>query len=164
MAAALAQEDGIFLASYHYLCVEPVNLFADKSAVYLQALMRDQLSQAEQQTLIDSLNQHLADEQLMIVLGVSQRWYLRLIEPDDITTHSIQAAQGKNILEVMPEGNEKAKWHRRFCEWQMLLQNHPVNVARRAKGEATVDALWCWDEQAPTFWHRLKKCIHKLWP
>jgi hypothetical protein len=73
-----------------------------------------------------------------------QRWYVRLDRLPDIETVPLSQAAGRNVRDLLPKGNEAAHWHRLFNEIQMLLFAHPVNEAREARGELTVNSLWLW--------------------
>jgi hypothetical protein len=44
----------------------------------------------------------------------------------------------------MPAGAGAASFHRLQSEIQMLLHEHPVNEARRQRGQLVINTLWLW--------------------
>jgi hypothetical protein len=42
----------------------------------------------------------------------------------------------------LPDGRDAAAWNRLLTEIQMTWHTHPVNEAREARGEATVNSVW----------------------
>src|SRR5258706_98729 len=64
-------------------------------------------------------------------------------------TRGPAAALGKPLLAFMPSGTDAARWQRWQNETQMLLFEHPVNVAREAAGRAPVNGVWVWGGGEP---------------
>ena len=46
------------------------------------------------------------------------------------------------IYPHLPSGEDAAKWRRWLSEMQMLLHDHPVNIAREARGCVPVTGIW----------------------
>ncbi|MFN3786209.1 MAG: hypothetical protein ACK4RS_05155, partial [Thiothrix sp.] len=91
--------------------------------------------------LLQTLNQHLAEDGLQLVARHPQRWYLlgeRLCE-SPLRTVPLSQALGQGIFPLLPQG-EKRYWHRLLNEIQMLLHSSAV---------ANVNALWLWGVSDP---------------
>ncbi|MCZ7655242.1 MAG: hypothetical protein M5R42_14705 [Rhodocyclaceae bacterium] len=51
---------------------------------------------------------------------------------------------GRTIEPFLPQGDDAREWRRFINEAQVLLHNHPINMAREAEGRPTVNSLWPW--------------------
>jgi hypothetical protein len=127
---------------------EPGEAFwARADPVHLR-LMRDRLivvpsaaiglSADEADRLVEALNRHFGE-----------RFSLRLIEADRwcVQIESGVAFQSGPSLEMAgrpADATMPAEWRALLNEAQMLLHAHPVNEAREARGEPTVNSLWLW--------------------
>ena len=110
----------------------------------------------EARELVKTLNAELGNQVFHFFPGVSYRHCLvwrdgqlgmQLTPPHDIT--------GRSILEFLPKG-EGAEGLRRLMEdSQAIFHDHPVNVARRHRGEAAISSIWLWGAgkrpQIPSF-------------
>jgi len=139
---ALLGDDGIPGESY-WLRADPVTI----------RLMRNQLvlladsaapSAAEAAEFVDALNQHFAPDGLQFSAPHPHRWYLRLPAAPRLHTHGLAQANGRNIQHFLPSGEESARWRKLLNETQMLLHQHPLNVAREAEGRLPVNSVWLW--------------------
>ena len=106
------------------------------------------ISTAEADELIRALNEKFADEAFKYYTGFCYRHCLvwkngttqlgGLIPPHDIS--------GRKIGDYLPntEAAEPiARMMRQACD---ILENHPVNMARAARGEAPANGIWLWGE------------------
>lgn len=118
---------------------------------YAQKTMCDysagEISTAEAKELIEFLDKHLSTQNLQFFAGVSYRHCLRrkrgttgavLTPPHDISDRKItdylpQGAYADELLSLMMRSNE-------------LLENHPVNLARKAQGKNPANSIWLWGE------------------
>ncbi len=138
----VAPEDVTFRTNLVCLSDEPN--FADKTMIDFSA---GEISTQEADILIRDLQQVFTDPALQLYRGISYRHCLVkkqgqtgtvLTPPHDITGkpvagHLPQGRYGSELLDLM----EKA---------HALLQNHPVNEARRKKGLRPANAIWFWGE------------------
>ena len=53
-----------------------------------------------------------------------------------------RATFGQPLHAALPAGRDAAVWNRLLTEIQMTWHAHPVNEAREARGEATVNSVW----------------------
>jgi hypothetical protein len=70
------------------------------------------------------------------------RWFL--ITPADwqLETVPLEAAWRSALQDVLPAGRDAQQWSRLLNEIQMAWHQHPVNEAREARGEATINSVW----------------------
>ncbi|MBF0344822.1 MAG: cofactor-independent phosphoglycerate mutase [Nitrospirae bacterium] len=124
------------------------------------------ISTAEAGALIDSLNEHLADNQVSFYPGVSYRHLmllktqsseeaesyvsLKCTPPHDITGRAasvyLPAGLGdKLVLDLMYRSID-------------VLKDHPVNVKRKSEGKRAANSIWLWGQgrrpAMPTFKER----------
>lgn len=72
-------------------------------------------------------------------------WHVRGALLDDMPTASLERVTGQNLrhwLQAGAPGNARRTFARLQSEVQMLLYHHPVNEAREARRQATVNAFW----------------------
>jgi hypothetical protein len=139
IAAISAAFDG--LASGCWLRADPVNLTLQRDQLLLSGVLP---SGDEAQQLCASLNEYFAGQGMIFFAPHPQRWYLRLDVPPFIRTTPLPELLGRNIRGALPTGDDAAHWHRLFNEIQMLLYAHPVNDARDARGDSTINSVWLW--------------------
>jgi hypothetical protein len=84
----------------------------------------------------------LAAEMGAEFVRLGDRWFLRTARPWALTAQPLAAAFGQPLHAVLPEGRDAAVWNRLLTEIQMTWHSHPVNEAREARGEATVNSVW----------------------
>ncbi|HEX7111423.1 MAG TPA: phosphoglycerate mutase, partial [Mizugakiibacter sp.] len=81
------------------------------------------------------------------------RWHLRLpagaVLPAFATPEEVL---GADLFEHLPQGVEGRRWRQLFNEAQVILHQHPVNAARRARGAMPANSLWFWGGGAPPAW------------
>lgn len=121
-------------------CADPVCLQSGIDQVIMQPDL-PQLTAEQVDSLLQILNQHLAEDGLELVARHPQRWYLlgeRLRELP-LRTVPLSQALGQGIFPLLPQG-EKRYWHRLLNEIQMLLHSRAV---------ANVNALWLWGMSDP---------------
>ncbi|MDP2785877.1 MAG: hypothetical protein Q8O38_14995 [Sulfurimicrobium sp.] len=128
--------------THYWLRADPVHLGVERDQLVLSEASTFPLVQEEADALVATLNQHFAADGLHFVAPQAQRWYLRLARPPALTTHGLYQAAGRNIHPLLPAGQEAMRWRALLNEVQMLLFEHPVNVAREARGIAPVNSVW----------------------
>jgi len=142
IAALSLMADGIAPESHYWLRADPVHMGVERDQLVLSEASTFPLLQDEADALIASLNQHFASDGLYFVAPRAQRWYLRLARTPKLTTHGLYQAAGHNVHPLLPAGEEAMRWRALLNEVQMLLFEHPVNVAREARGIAPVNSVW----------------------
>ncbi|MDP3688935.1 MAG: phosphoglycerate mutase [Sulfurimicrobium sp.] len=136
--------DGIEAGNAYWLRADPIHLAVERDQLILTEGSTFSLSQAESVNLIATLNQHFSADGLHFCASHPLRWYLRLDRPPAISTQPIYKVAGHNIHSHLPHGPEELRWRSLINEVQMLLFEHPVNIAREKRGEVPINSVWPW--------------------
>ncbi|PWB48902.1 MAG: phosphoglycerate mutase [Nitrosomonadales bacterium] len=139
-----ALADGIDAGNGYWLRADPVHLAVERDQLILTESTTFALSPAESDHLIDTLNRHFSADDLHFYAPHPLRWHLRLETPPPITTQPLYQVAGHNIHPHLPRGADELRWRALINEVQMLLFEHPVNVARESRGEAPINSVWPW--------------------
>ena len=105
---------------------------------------RLRLSGEESDALLAVVNRHLAPDGLTLSAPHPPRWYLRVPRQLRIRTTPTEAARGRSVDALLPQGADALLVHGWVNEIQMLLHEHPINAAREARGALAVNSLWLW--------------------
>ncbi|MBQ4610128.1 MAG: cofactor-independent phosphoglycerate mutase [Clostridia bacterium] len=107
----------------------------------------DEISTEEARELVEYVARHLNTDDMKLYTGISYRHCLvikdaqvgtDLTPPHDIT--------GKPVRGCLPKGRYGERLTKFMVESHELLKNHPVNLARIAKGENPANTCWFWGE------------------
>jgi len=140
-----AENSDLVLAGKDYwLRADPVHLRIEQNHILLADSQMFKISVKESNQLADIVNQHFAEDELVFLPLSPDRWYVRMEKAPNIQLHTISQIAGTNINNFLPSGEDKAIWHNRFNEIQMLLHEHPINQARQDRGELAINSLWFW--------------------
>lgn len=105
----------------------------------------DEISTEEADALIKTLNEKLSDESRHFYTGVSYRHCLIWNGADDsydfARPHNII---GEKIGKYLPDAALAGGYRKLMEEGTALLEHHPVNEARRARGLKPANAIWLW--------------------
>lgn len=130
------------------LCADPVFMRSGIDSVTLD-LQPPELDEKSTAALLASLNQHLAQDGLVLKALHPQRWYLYRLDEcfqhDLPLTTPLSEVGTANAFPYLPQSADKY-WTQLFNEIQMLLYSHPVNQAREGSGLLPVNGLWFWGE------------------
>ena len=143
-AAAICQSVQQLHLDGFCLRADPVNLQADMNSAVLRAHQELRLDPDEAEQLVSSVNEHLREDGLQLIMGQPHHWYLRLNEVPDLQTSPLPSLLFQDINPHLPRGGRAGEWRRRLNEIQMLLYDHPVNRQREESGRLTVNSLWIW--------------------
>lgn len=144
VAPITLRADGIEPELYYWLRVDPVNLRVSRDRLILADSQSFSLSQAEAEALTSTLNQHFASEGWQFLSPRPDHWYLRLEQAPALETQSLANAAGGYVDAHQPGGKDAQYWRSITNEIQMLFHEHPVNLAREARGELPVNSAWLW--------------------
>ena len=144
IAPITLRADGIEPAQHYWLRVDPVHLRVSRDRLILADSQSFSLSQAEAEALTSTLNQHFASEGWQFLSPAPDRWYLRLEQAPALETQSLANAAGGYVDAHQPGGKDAQYWRGITNEIQMLFHEHPVNLAREARGELPVNSAWLW--------------------
>lgn len=126
----------------YWLRADPVYLHLLRDRIVLPQPVVEDVSVAEAQAMVATLNQHFAD--LRFYAPHPQRWYVRVAQPPSLVTCEPLAAVGYDIRQHMPQGGDGKAWINLLNEIQMLLHQHPVNQQREDEGKFPINGLWAW--------------------
>ncbi len=135
--------EGIDPGKNAWLCADPVHLRFSRNTLVVGGAAELELAGHEAEQLVAALNAHLADFGEFLAPH-PRRWYLRAKRAPRIATHSLSSVTGRTLEPFLPLGEEARDWRRLINEAQVLLHNHPLNVAREAAGRPMANSLWPW--------------------
>lgn len=140
VAALTALVDGLAAESGAWLRADPVHLQMQRDRTLVVAAPALDLGADEATQLVAALNAHFAGDGITLAAPHPARWYLQHEDAARVTAHNLSAVAGRPLPRWQPGG----RWHRWITESQMLLHEHPVNVAREARGAAAINSLLPW--------------------
>ena len=127
----------------YWLYATPVHLMLQRDTFSLAAPVPLSLDTDEADALTAALNQHFASDGLAFIWH-ENTWFLSLPTHPQISSTAPQAAINKDISAYLPTGEGATKWASFTNEIQMLLFDHPVNIAREAKRLPAINSIWCY--------------------
>lgn len=122
---------------------DPVHLHLGRDSLTLVPPDAMQIASDEAAALCAALSAHF-EGKTQFVPASPARWCARLSAPETFTDASALARAGYDVDERLRSGEVPAAWHAFLNEAQMLLHAHPVNEAREARGERTINSVWLW--------------------
>ncbi|HEX7972141.1 MAG TPA: hypothetical protein VF501_07995 [Thiobacillus sp.] len=143
LAPITLEADGGVAGDAYWLRADPVHLRVMRDRIVLTDCSALDLSQREADALAATISRHFGTELSPAPLR-PQRWYVRLPHAPRLTTTSLSVAVGRDIDPLLPQGADAMHYRARLNELQMLLHDHPVNLAREARGALPVNSLWLW--------------------
>lgn len=142
--AALAwQQAGNEAGSAYWLYAAPVHLVLQRDSFSLAAPVPLPLESDEIDALTAALNKHFRADDLKFFWHENM-WFLRLENNPDIETATPEAALNKHVGAYLPTGEGAMQWAKFTNEIQMLLFEHPVNLAREVKRLPAINSIWCY--------------------
>jgi hypothetical protein len=96
--------DGGMPGEQAWLRADPCHLRVGRDRIKLGDASTFELSREEAEALIESLNQHFAEDGLRFFPMQAERWYLRMENLPQIETTPIVAARGQDIDPLLPRG------------------------------------------------------------
>ena len=125
------------------------------------------ISSQEAEILIDFLNKELGNDKIAFFPGVSYRHLLKITNGDkhiDCTPpHDVPGTPAAEVMvqALIPQAEETAELvNKLIIRSQELLENHPVNLKRKAEGKDPANSIWPW---SPGYKPRMKK-LSELYP
>ena len=125
-------------------CARPVHLLTAIDHLQL-APGRLVMDEAESARLVGDINRHLEGSGFRLhFAGASGDWLLECTQPLECTSVEPEEASGRNLRDLMPAGRDGARVRSLVNEIQMLLHEHPVNLARAERRLSTINSIWLW--------------------
>jgi hypothetical protein len=141
-AAHAAREDGIEVLDLAWGQLTPVHWHVGRDEIVLTDPEALQLDAAESRALLESVRELFESEGFGLAWGAPLRWYAAHESLVELPTASLDRVVGRNVDRWLPEGAQARLLRRLQNEVQMLLHTHPVNEAREARGELSVNSFW----------------------
>ena len=111
-----------------------------------QVVMADpahlRLSDEESQQLLQAMQPFLQEDGLQVTWHSALLWHVQGTLLAELPTVSLDRVIGQSVKDWMPQHPAARPLQRLQSEMQMLLYNHPVNDAREARRQHTVNAFW----------------------
>lgn len=105
------------------------------------------ISEGDAAAIVGTLKDHLDSEQFTFHVGKSYRHLLVWHEgPDEIALTPPHDIMGQAFDAFLPSGEAADPLIALMKDAMRLLENHPVNEARRRRGEPAVAVFWPWGE------------------
>lgn len=145
MAAITRQHDAGDAALHQWLRADPAHVRPDINGARVLAIGELGLTPAEAEALLQPLRPVFGDAGFPISAPVPSRWYLALpLESKPPVFSPPETVLGDDLLAHLPEGPDGRRWRALLNEAQVILHNHPVNLARVAAGKPAVNSLCFW--------------------
>jgi hypothetical protein len=121
-----------------------VHYVAGREDVALGSLHDFNVSEDEAAQLIAALNAHFAQDGLTWFAIAPRQWLVSV--PGKLAVQTVDPWAGVNMPArfVPMQGADARRLRKWTTEAQMILFEHPVNVARQARGERAVNSVWMW--------------------
>jgi len=143
LAPITLEADGGTAGDAYWLRADPVHLRVMRDRIVLADSSALNLSQQEADALAATIGQHFGDALRPVPLH-PEHWYVQFPDPPRLITTPVSVATGRDIDPLLPQGADARPLRSQLNELQMLLHEHPLNLAREARGELPVNSLWLW--------------------
>lgn len=100
------------------------------------------VARAELAELEPTIGAHLRTAGMQLVTTSHDDWLVHSEHALDVQTATPESAAGGPLEDAMPRGRDAPALRRLMTELQMLLHEHPVNVARARRGVPEINAAW----------------------
>jgi hypothetical protein len=125
-----------------WLLATPMHVAAGLTDLTPMALEGESaLQDEEREELAAVLVPHLRDAGFELHVGAGGAWLLRSERLLDVVTAAPATAVIQGLDAAMPQGRDSAVLKRLLTELQMLLHEHPVNVARARRGAGAIGRI-----------------------
>ena len=98
------------------------------------------------QSSVQEVLDHYLDCPIIPIPPIGASWLIGTEAFTSLKTSSVELAKGRNIDIWMPQDTDQKgiarKWRQMQNEIQMIWHDHPVNVARLARGELPINSVW----------------------
>lgn len=121
----------------------PVHLILQRDTFSLAEPTPLMLEKSESDALSLMLNTHF-ESQGYGFFWHQNCWLLSLALDPQIETKAPQLAINKDVRAFLPTGQGAKNWASFVNEVQMLLFEHPVNIAREINNQPAVNSIWCY--------------------
>jgi hypothetical protein len=139
------------------LLAEPIHLRVQNDGLTMIGLAAAPVTTAEAHAIVATLNRHFAPDGVRFGVLSDSCWLLLVDRPVHVDTTPSCMLDGRAVFEHQPRGEHAPLLRQIMNEAQMLLHEHPINLARANQGVLGVSGIWLWGEGA------LPECSHRHW-
>lgn len=140
VAPLTARADGLQAGNAFWLRLDPAYLEVGMGGLMLRPAEELGLAPDEAAALAADLRRLGLD----LRAPVPTRWYLSLPAAPRMATVPLDRVAGEYLSAHLPSGPDASRLMSLVNEAQMVLHEHPVNLAREGRGQAPVNGLWLW--------------------
>ena len=130
----------------HWMRADPVFARVERDSLVLHHAAALAISADEARDLVATLRTHFEADGLAFHVPRPDRWYVRVPADELPATTPLPEAIGHDVFRRLPRGRGRINWATAITEAQMMLSGHAVNVAREARRQPPVNAVWFWGE------------------
>lgn len=123
---------------------DPVYLEPRLDHLCLHALDGDATAMADLRTLLDYLQETLADNERFGFARIGSCGYVRADAPLATAQYPAIVIDQQRPDEFMPSGEESGSYRKLRSEVEMALHDHEVNLRRQSEGLPPINSLWLW--------------------
>ena len=123
---------------------DPVYLEPRLDHLCLHALDGDATAMADLRTLLDYLQETLADNERFGFARIGSCGYVRADDPLATAQYPAIVIDQQRPDEFMPSGEESGSYRKLRSEVEMALHDHEVNLRRQSEGLPPINSLWLW--------------------
>jgi 2,3-bisphosphoglycerate-independent phosphoglycerate mutase len=107
-----------------------------------------QISSEEGKVFVDALNASFADDRIKFYPGVAYRHLLVVkgLDFQDTITRPPHDNIGKSVESILPLGKNSDFLVDLIKKSRALVENHPINQARKKLGKNSADSIWLWGQ------------------
>ena len=121
--------------------LDPVHIAVGLDSAIVQSVDAAPPDAAESDALISAARDCLAAAGCRIE-RLAGRWFLHTTRAWNMSPSSLAAALGRPLTLASPDDGDALAWSRAHNMIQMSWHEHPVNLAREARGVLTVSGAW----------------------
>jgi hypothetical protein len=128
-----------------WLCADPASVQPDLNGVRMIACGNLDLTAGESDALARELQPVFGDRGCLLEPTTPARWHLRLPAGAPVPAFDTpEQVLGDDLLQHLPQAPDARRWRLLLNEAQVILHQHPVNAARRRRGQLPANSLWLW--------------------
>jgi hypothetical protein len=142
IAPFTARASGLEVGDAYWLRLDPVYLDVGMQGPFLRGGLA--LEAHEEVLLLDIVQPILARGGLQAFPGPGGVIHVRCATPPRLATTPLDQVDGRQPTRFLPTGGDAPAWSRLLHELQMSLHEHPLNQARRSRGQPPVNSFWPW--------------------
>jgi hypothetical protein len=142
LASILRQKEFADAGDDLWLRADPVYIQAEIGAARILAWDNLSVSEEHGNAILSAFKPLFGDAGFEFSRGRGQSFYLRALQNSPIPDFAPASdILGRDLTGLLPGDR---KWVALFNECQIVLHNHPINVARQRQGLLPVNGLWFW--------------------